>query len=89
MRPEDVREHLERHPFEPFRIFMSDGESFDVRHPDFCIVALTTVYVGAADPKQRRVAVRVAHCALNHITRIEPLDGQRRRPARKPGPRQR
>ncbi|MEE9297157.1 MAG: hypothetical protein V3W34_19635 [Phycisphaerae bacterium] len=85
MRPEDVREHLERHPFEPFRIFLSDGESFDVWHPDLCIVARTTVYVGVPDPKQRRVAVRVAHCALIHITRIEPLNGQRRRPTRKPG----
>ena len=86
MRPEDVREHLDCRPFEPFRILMSDGETFDVRHPDLCIVARSTVYVGLADPKQRRVAVRVAHCALIHITRIEPLNGQRRRSSTKRKP---
>jgi len=85
MRPEDVREHLDRRPFEPFRIFMSDGETLDVRHPDLCIVARSTIYVGVPDPKQRHVAVRVAHCALIHITRIEPLNGQRRRASHKKG----
>ena len=83
MRPQDVREHLDRRPFEPFRIFMSDGETFDVRHPDLCIVARSTIYVGVPDPKRHLVAVRVAHCALIHITRIEPLDGRPRRARRR------
>lgn len=85
MRPEDVREHLDRRPFEPFRICMSDGEAFDVRHPDLCIVARSTIYVGIPDPRQRLVAVRVAHCALIHITRIEPLNGQQQRSTRRKG----
>lgn len=84
MRPEDVREHLDRRPFEPFRIFMSDGETFDVRHPDLCMVARTTIYVGVPDPKKRLIAVRVAHCALIHITRIEPFNAQQRRGSRRP-----
>ncbi|MCH7527099.1 MAG: hypothetical protein IID39_06665 [Planctomycetes bacterium] len=83
MRPEDVREHLDRRPFEAFRICMSDGETFDVSHPDLCIVARSTIYVGVPDPKRRLVAVRVVHCALIHITRIEPLDGRPRRARRR------
>ena len=78
MRPEDVREHLETHPFEAFRLFMSDGEVFDIRHPDLCIVSRSAVYVGIPDPKTPGVAVRVAHCALIHVTRIEPLNGAKR-----------
>jgi hypothetical protein len=75
MRPEDVREHLEARPFEPIRLFMSDGATFDIRHPDMCIVSRSAVYVGIPDPRSPGVAVRVAHCALIHITRIEPVDG--------------
>ncbi len=33
--------------------------------------------------KRDLVAVRVAHCALVHITRIEPLDGRPRRARRR------
>jgi len=75
MRPEDVREHLECQPFEPFRLFMSGGATFVVQHPDMCIVSRSSVYVGIADRKPSRIAQRVAHCALMHITRIEPLNG--------------
>ncbi len=75
MRPEDVREHLVTQPFEPFRLFMSDGATLDIRHPDMCIVSRSAVYVGIPDPQTSGVAVRVAHCALIHITRIETLNG--------------
>ncbi|MEW6249817.1 MAG: hypothetical protein AB1716_04160 [Planctomycetota bacterium] len=82
MRPEDVREHLQMRPFEAFRLFMSDGKTFDIRHPDLCIVSRSAVYVGIPDPKIPGVAVRVAHCALIHVTRIEPLNGVKRAAAR-------
>ncbi len=76
MRPEDVREHLIRQPFEPFRICMSDGQNYEVRHPDLCMVGRSTLYVGVPDAQERGLVVRVDHCALIHITRIQPLDGQ-------------
>ena len=75
MRPEDVLERLGKRPFEPFRICMSDGVVLEVRHPEMCIVSRRTAYVGVPDPKRPGAATRVAHCALLHITRIEPLDG--------------
>lgn len=75
MRPEDVLEHLSKRPFEPFRICMSDSVVLEVRHAEMCIVSRRTAYVGVPDPKRPGAAIRVAHCALLHITRIEPLDG--------------
>ena len=86
MRPEDVREHLEARPFEAIRLFMSDGATFDVLHPDMCIVSRSAVYVGVPDRRNPGIAVRVAHCALIHITRIEPLNGQRARGRRRRAP---
>jgi hypothetical protein len=85
MRPDDVLEHLKKQPFEPIRLFMSDGATFDVQRPDMCIVSRSTLYVGVPDPQRREVADRVVHCALIHVTRIEPLNGRpRRRSTRKP-----
>jgi len=82
MRPEDVLEHLRKQPFEPIRIFMSDGARFDVRHPDMCVVSRSTLYIGIPDPRTKGVAMRVAHCALIHVTRIEPVNGRRPRGSR-------
>ncbi len=84
MRPNDIREHLETRPFEPFRLFLPDGETLDVRHPDMCIVSRSAIYVGTADPRSPGVAQRVTHCSLLHITRIEPLNGARNARSRRP-----
>ena len=87
-RPEDVRKHLDKHPFEGFRICMTDGKTYDVRHPELCIVDRSTVYVGLPDPDTPGVALDVDHCALVHIVRLEPLDGKNRRTPGKRKPKQ-
>ena len=76
MRAPDVLEHLHAQPFEPFKLCLSDGTTFEIRHPDLCMVARSSVYVGIPDPDLRGAALRVVHCALGHITRIEPIDGE-------------
>lgn len=75
MRPEDVREHLVKQPFEPFRIYMSDGATFDVLHQDMCLIGRSAVQVVIPVAKTPWMYDRLAHCALIHITRIEPLNG--------------
>ena len=37
MTAEKIDEQLHRQPFEPFRIHMSDGSSYEVRHPEFAL----------------------------------------------------
>lgn len=78
MRPEDVREHVVKQPFEPFRIFMSDGAIFDVKHPDLCIIGRSALQVVIPDRKNPWMYDRLAHCALIHVTRIEPINGHAR-----------
>lgn len=75
MRTEDVLEHLHTRPFEPFRIHLSDGTHFDVRHPDLCMVSRSTFYVGVPDRRIRGAVMRMIHCSLLHVTRIEPVNG--------------
>jgi len=79
---EDVLENLEKRPFEPFRICMSDGRAYKVTHPDLCSPSRNTVYVGVPDPRLRRTVVRMDQCAYVHIVRFEPLNGKRRRSSR-------
>ena len=78
IRPEDVRKHLDKRPFEAFRICLTDGQTYDVRHPELCVVDRSTIYVGLRDPRRPGVAMDVHHCALVHIVRFEPLNAQRR-----------
>jgi hypothetical protein len=74
MRLQELRDVLNRRPFEPFRIVLTDGAAFDVRHPDMCMPGHRAAVIGlpaAGDPEpvfERHVIVDLAH-----ITRIEPL----------------
>ncbi len=63
-------------PFQPFRISLSDGQQYDVRHPDIAIVSRSTVLLGIPGPRGPDGPVeRVVTCALVHITRMEVLNG--------------
>ena len=88
IRPEDVRKHLDRRPFEAFRICLTDGKTYDIRRPDLCVVDRSTIHVGVPDPRRPGVAMDVHLCALVHIVRFEPLDGRPRRTPRKPNPKE-
>jgi len=76
MRPDDVREHVINETLQPFRKYMSDGATFDVRHQDMCLIGRSALYVVIPDARQPWMYDRLAHCALIHITRIEPLNGR-------------
>lgn len=46
MSPLDITAYIRNKPFVPFRLVVSDGTTYDVTHPDLCLVAQTTVTVG-------------------------------------------
>jgi len=76
MRPDDVLRLLRARPFQPFRISLSDGSQYDVRHPEMAIVSRSTVMLGVPGPRGLDGPVQdVVHCALVHITQLKPLDG--------------
>lgn len=78
MRAEAIRTHLRRQPFRPIRVYLSDGSSYEVRHPEMMFVTRTEVVI-AMDPGDDAVPERSAYCDPLHITRIEPLDGTKRK----------
>ena len=45
IRPEDIRDLLKKQPFQPFRMHMSNGQYYDVRHPELALVTRGTIVV--------------------------------------------
>ncbi|MEE9295809.1 MAG: hypothetical protein V3W34_12730 [Phycisphaerae bacterium] len=77
MRPEDILEILRSSPFEPFRVYLTDGAVYKIRHPDMAIVQRSKVMVAVPGPEgPDGPAERTVNCALTHITRTELLNGE-------------
>lgn len=70
---EEVMQFLRRSPFVPFRVYVTDGAAYDVRHPELVLPGARFVEIGiAADPNQMYFD-RVVSVDLLHITRLEPM----------------
>jgi len=75
MRMHELQETLRKAPFEPFRIRLSDGRSFEVRHPEFAGLTRHSIFVG--DPAtDEEGPERMVQCDLMHVVSIEPVNGQ-------------
>jgi hypothetical protein len=74
MFPDDLFAALRRRPFEPFRIQVSDGTTYDVQHPELVMVGLGAIIVGVpATGKDIPVYQRTETVALSHIVKLLPL----------------
>ncbi len=73
MRPEELIQLLRRRPFVPLRLHMTDGQTYDIRHPDNVIVLRSRVDIGVAPDPGTGVVERVEYCSLVHIVRVEEL----------------
>jgi hypothetical protein len=75
MRPDDVRDWLQKRPFQRFRIHLTDSTVFEIRHPEQAIVMRATVIVGvqAASQEDAGLTSRDWELALLQITSLEPI----------------
>lgn len=77
MRADDILQLLRARPFQPFRISLSDGKQYEVRHPEAAIVSRSTVFLGIPGPQGPDGPMeRVLICALIHITQAELIDSR-------------
>lgn len=74
MAPEELRDTLKQKPFEPFRLVMTDGEGYEVRHPDLLMVGQRTVTVGLTGQPGQVFYERTVKVDLLHVIRSEPLE---------------
>jgi hypothetical protein len=75
MRPEEIRNLLRKEPFTPFRIYVSDGGVFEVKHPEMAMLTQREILV-ALPPRNNGGQFPSGHqiIALLHITRLEPIN---------------
>ncbi len=65
-------EKLRARPFVPFRIEVSDGTHYTIKHPEMVIPTGYAAYVGVPRKKGRGFA-RVETVAMEHIVKLIPL----------------
>lgn len=73
MRPEELTALLRVRPFVPLRIHLTDGQSYEILHPEQVIVLRQRVDIGVRPDPGTGVVERVEHCSLLHVVRVEPL----------------
>lgn len=78
MAPSELKTSLQQ-PFEPFRIVLTDGETYDIQHPDLLWVGLETAYVGITGKQSQTLFERSVKVDLRHVVRIEPLASRTKR----------
>ena len=71
MTVQTFRDMLAQRPFKPFRLVMSSGLSYDVRHPETAMLTRTSILVGI-DEADDGVPAEFKVCSLLHVTAIEP-----------------
>jgi len=71
--PEELRDALRHRPFEPFRLVMTDGTGYDIRHPDLLRVGQRFATVGLTGDPVQTFYERTVKVDLLHVIRLEPL----------------
>lgn len=83
MRRSDLVEALRPGPFQPFRLYLSDGGTFEIRHPEMLMVTRHAAIIGIVekhgngDSREEYPDIeRTIKVDLMHVTRIEELQGR-------------
>lgn len=75
MRAEEIREWLMERPLQAFRMHLTNGAVFEVRHPDQVAVTAHSLAIGyLPDPKPLIHPKRDVTVSIVHITHLEPVD---------------
>ena len=80
MRAEDMKEILTGQPFTPIRIYLSDGKTYDITHPDQVYVMKSRMIIGTKSDPETRIVERSEQIALVHVVRVEPLSSMASHP---------
>ena len=75
MEREMLREWLKRKPFEPFRVHVADGRTYDISRPRTNLLAQTFIKIGIQDPDDSGPfsCDHTEYVPFVQITHLEPL----------------
>lgn len=74
MRAEEIDELLRRRPFAPFRIHLSDGSHYEVKHPEMAVISRYSMVVAIPRREGSVIASKLVNIALLHIVKTEELN---------------
>ena len=77
MGPEEIKEKFAKRPFQPLRIYVSDGATYDVRHPEMVLITRRELHVGIPSKPDDQIPDRTAFVNILHVTHIEPINGKK------------
>ena len=72
MNAQTLRELIHHRPFKPFRIILSSGEAYEVRHPERALLTRSDMLVGLDVKDGLPAEFRI--CSLLHVATVEPID---------------
>jgi hypothetical protein len=70
---EEIQSRLRERPFRPLRIIASEGQRFDIHHPDLVFVGRRDLMIGFPVPENPTIYDRVTRIALVHVVALEDL----------------
>jgi hypothetical protein len=73
------REFLTKRPFQPFRLVMSSGHAYEVRHPEMALLTQNDLLIGV-DESEDGVPTEFRICPLFHVATVEPITPATREP---------
>jgi len=74
MRPEELAEKLRQQPFAPFRIHLTAGRTYDIRHHELVWVRRQCADIALDPDPNTGVIEHSDRVSLLHIVRIEDLE---------------
>ena len=74
MSPRDIVKVVRRKPFVPFRITLTEGSTYEVRHPEFCMVSRDSVIIGLPNGDPESFAESTVIVDVSHVVKLEPMD---------------
>lgn len=73
MTVQTFKEMLTRRPFQPVRLVLSSGKTYEIRHPEMAFLTRTSILVGV-DETDDGVPAEFKIVSLLHVTAIEPIE---------------
>ena len=75
MRHDELYKVLHKSPFEPFRIQLTNGKSWVIRHPDFAVLTRSSILVFISSHDDG-IPDTFNQYDLLHVVGIEPVNGK-------------
>ncbi len=70
--PESLRAELHRQPFVPLRMYLTDGKTYEIRHPELAMITAREVYVGREETSPGSgIAKECDLVSVLHVARVE------------------